>query len=77
MTYQEIASQIVRLPLDQRLQLLEMLTHSLRSDLAGLAEPSNGDAPKLTRGMLKPEGPMPTDEELDEAYVDHLIEKYL
>lgn len=77
MTYQEIASQVVHLPVDQRLHLLETLTRSLRVDLGIAPKTPNGDAPKLTRGMIKLEGSLPTDEELETAYVDYLIEKYL
>jgi hypothetical protein len=29
------------------------------------------------RGALKPEGPLPTDAELKDAYTDHLGEKHL
>ncbi len=32
---------------------------------------------KLVRGMLKPDGQMPTDEDLKQDYTDYLIRKYL
>ena len=33
-------------------------------------------APSLRRGMLKPDGASPTDQELLDGYMDYLIEKY-
>ena len=33
-------------------------------------------APSLRRGMLKPDGPPATDQELLDGYTDYLIEKY-
>ena len=33
-------------------------------------------APSLRRGMLKPDGPPPTDQELLDGYTDYLIERY-
>ncbi|HVU13104.1 MAG TPA: hypothetical protein VHD90_17620, partial [Phototrophicaceae bacterium] len=33
MTVQELSEQLVRLPLDERLELLEVLTHSIRETL--------------------------------------------
>ena len=74
MTYQELVAEITRLPQEERLGLLEVLTQSLREELA----PPGGHGPSLhrVRGMLKPDGPLPTDEELSDAYTRHLIEKY-
>ena len=77
MTYREMAVEIERLPLNEQLALLEALTRSLRKVLTQSGTKEPGKSPKLTRGMLKPDGPMPTDEELKQDYTDYLIRKYL
>jgi hypothetical protein len=66
MTYQELLTEIKDLPLDERLALPEALTHSLRDELrpAGHARSSASQV----RGMLKPDGPLPTDAEITDAY---------
>ena len=70
MTLQEI------LPAAQRLVLLEALTRSVREDLTPLPQ-AEAVAPFVTlRGALKPDGPMPTDEELEADYVEYLTRKY-
>lgn len=74
MTYQELVKTIQTLPLEERLSLLEVLTSSLRADF-----PGKGVRPASlaeVRGMLKVEGPAPTDEEIENGYTDYLIEKY-
>jgi hypothetical protein len=76
MTYLEIASQVARLSLKERLLLLESLAHSVRQDLTAPVERQTGSSLSRVFGLLTPEGPMPTDEELKEGYVDYLIEKY-
>lgn len=77
MTYREIAAEFKQLPIDERLLLLEELTRSLRMDMATTMKQQRSRAPRLWRGMLKPSGPMPTDQELKDAYEDYLVEKYL
>ena len=77
MTYREITEEFKQLPIDERLLLLEELMRSLRVDLVKTKKQRKRGAPKLWRGMLKPSGPMPADRELEDAYVDYLVEKYL
>jgi hypothetical protein len=72
-----MAVEIERLPLNEQLALLEALTRALRKTLTQSGTKEPGRAPKLVRGMLKPDGPMPTDEELKQDYTDYLIKKYL
>ncbi len=76
MTYMEIVSQVARLPLKERLLLLESLAHSVREDLTSPVERQTDSSLSRVLGLLTPEGPMPTDDELKEGYVDYLIEKY-
>ncbi|HZQ09558.1 MAG TPA: hypothetical protein VFD70_23475 [Anaerolineae bacterium] len=62
--------EIRQLPLLTRLALVEIIAESVRQELANL--PSS----VLTMGMLRPEGRLPTDQELEEDYINYLIEKY-
>lgn len=77
MTYRDIAAEFKQLPINERLLLLEELVRSLRRDVAATMKLQTRAAPKLWRGMLKPIGPMPSDQELEDAYVEYLAEKYL
>ena len=74
MTYQELVQTIQTLPLAERLSLLEVLAQSLQADIQ--TENVRTSSLARVRGMLKPDGPAPSDRELKEAYTDHLIEKY-
>lgn len=74
MTYQELVTTIKKLPPEQRLSLLELLVESLRADIpTQVARPSSL---ARIRGMLKVNGPIPSDEALAEDYTNYLIEKY-
>ena len=77
MTYHDMAVEIERLPLNEQLALLEVLTRSLRKTLTQSDAKKSGKSLKLVCGMRKPDGPMPTDEELKEDYTNYLIRKYL
>ena len=73
-TYQELVKTIQGLPLSERLSLLEVLTHSLQTDIQYV----HGQKSSLTRirGMLKVNGPALTDAEIEDDYTNYLIEKY-
>ena len=77
MTYHEMVVEIERLPLNEQLALLEALTRALRKTLTQSDKKEPVQSLVLVRGMLKPDGPMPTDEELKQDYTDYLIKKYL
>jgi hypothetical protein len=76
---EELISEIKRHSLDERVLLLEALSKSAREDLV----PNKGQAVSRKsrilelQGLLKPDGPEPTDEQIKEAHTDYLIEKYL
>ena len=74
MTYQELLTEIGQLPLDERLALLEALTHSLRAELRPTTR--GGSSVVRVRGLLKPAGPLPTDVDFKADYTRYLIEKY-
>ena len=92
MTQEELIQQIERLPLEQKIGLIEAISRSLREELAQSkegapdgetetkqAEVSEQDGVPISqqlRGILKFEGEPPTDEEVKDAYADYLLEKY-
>jgi predicted nuclease of restriction endonuclease-like RecB superfamily len=74
MTYKELVAEVSRLSLEEQQALLQELSHIIG---AAKASRERGAAPaEAVRGMLKREGPAPTDEELKEEYTQYLIEKY-
>ncbi|MEW6211691.1 MAG: hypothetical protein AB1631_25250 [Acidobacteriota bacterium] len=74
MTVQEMKIQIRLLSFEERLELLEFLTHALRDQYRPASR--KGSSLARVRGILKTEEPTPTDEELADAYTNHLMEKY-
>ncbi len=76
MTYIAIVSEIARMPLNEQLMLLETITRLARTKTVSTTKPKKISPIKLTRGMLKPNGAIPTNEELKEDYVNDLIKKY-
>jgi hypothetical protein len=73
-TFQELLTEINSLPLEERLILLEALTRGLRAELS--LQPQAIAPVETVRGRLKPTEPMPTDEDVKDAYARYLIEKY-
>jgi hypothetical protein len=74
MSVQEMLAQIPSLSFEERVQLIESLARSLRESRTPL--PRRGVPASEVRGMIKPDGPIPTDEEIKEDYVNYLMEKY-
>ena len=74
MTREEIVKEARQLPVAEREAVVEELTRSIREEIQ----------PRQTRvsivdqlyGIAKPDGPMPSDEELKEDYIRYLTEKY-
>jgi hypothetical protein len=79
MVYREIVAEAKQLPLDEQLQLIEELTRAIRRATVPSMPIEREDVIpfRLLRGALRPAGPLPADRELTDAYVDHLVEKYL
>ncbi len=80
MTRQQFDEEIKQLSVSERLALIEAISRSLREDLEAKAD-AGEQAQKLAavrrlRGALKPEGKLPSDEEVKESYTDYLAEKY-
>ena len=74
MTYHDLATQIRRLPLQQRLELIEVLTRSLKDELELTNSPRS--SLERIRGIAKPDGETPTDSEINDGYTDYLVKKY-
>jgi hypothetical protein len=73
MTYSQIVEEVQQLPDQQRLALLQVLIQSFH-------KPDTKDEPVIPflqlRGVLKPDGAIPTDEEIKQEYMDYLEEKH-
>ena len=72
MSTQELLIQIQKLPLEERLALLDAITRGVQEEL----RPRKRIPVEEIRGIARPDGPMPTDEELKEDYTRYLAEKY-
>jgi hypothetical protein len=79
MVYREIVSEVKRLPLHEQLLLVEELLRDMRQTAQPPARSKRRRIVpfKQLRGALKPDGSLPTDAELRDAYTEHLLEKYL
>ena len=78
MGYHEVVSAAKRLPLDEQLLLVEELLRAMRQTAAKPVHSKRQRTRPFTqlRGALKPEGPPPTDSEMEDGYVKYLMEKY-
>jgi hypothetical protein len=83
MTYQEIVKRARQLPSNERWLVVNELLHSLQTEIIKSVTPdqaatSTDDefSAAHMRGILKPTGPIPTDEEVKQDYINYLSEKY-
>jgi len=74
MTQEELIKEIKQLPLDRQREILDVITRSV-GEQAKPPEDRSSIVIRL-RGIAKPDGPIPPDEELKEDYVRYLEEKY-
>jgi hypothetical protein len=74
MTHEELIKEIKELPLNGRLMVLDAISQSVREE----EQPSESRLSVVDKlwGIGKPEGPLPSDEELKEDYIRYLTEKY-
>ena len=87
MTYTEVMAQVRQLSPAERIMLVEAIMRWMREEFDQLETRDRAEGRRkrlqaippaeLVRGMLKPEGPSPTDEEIREDYTNYLIRKYL
>ncbi len=79
MVYRDIVSEAKQLPLEEQLRLVEELLRAIRESAA---RPLQGgrEAPipfTELRGALKRGQALPSDADMEDAYVRHLMDKYL
>jgi len=71
MEFNSLVLEIKQLPVMKRLVLIEIIAESVRQELG-----ASSVSPRLGMGMLRPEGVVPTDEELKHDYINYLDDKY-
>lgn len=74
MTQKQLLEEIRQLPLEEKMELLEAISRSVREELRPRARKES--AVRRLRGIAKPDGPPPSDEEIKEDYTRYLTEKY-
>ena len=74
MTREEIVKEARQLPIAEREAVVEEITRSIREEIQPV-ETRLSIVDQLY-GIAKPDGPMPSDEELKEDYIRYLTEKY-
>jgi hypothetical protein len=74
MTREEIVKEIVQLPVAEREAMVEEIRRSIRENLQ--PEETRVSIVDQLYGIARPDGPMPSDEELKEDYIRYLAEKY-
>ena len=74
MTQEELIKEIKQLPVKERIAVRDAISQSLQEETL----PRDARVSILDRlyGIAKPDGPMPSDEELKEDYIRYLTEKY-
>jgi hypothetical protein len=75
MTYREIVAEIERLPEVEQQALLLWLVKRARIETR--RDHRSGPPASALRGIARPTGKMPTDEEIRDDYTNYLMEKYL
>lgn len=76
MIYQDLVTEIEKLPLEKQLSLMEILARRISYRVVKPTAPAN--SLERVRGLLKPAPgeAVPTDAELANDYTDYLIRKY-
>jgi hypothetical protein len=74
MTQEDLIKEISQLPIEQQVEILEAISRSVREKIQPREDKKSLGSRLL--GIAKPEGPLPSDEELKEDYVRYLEEKY-
>jgi hypothetical protein len=74
MTQEQLINEIRRLPLERRVELLELISRSVREEMRPRGERES--LVERLRGIIKFDGEPPSDEELKDMRADYLLEKY-
>lgn len=75
MSWQELRKEAIQLSVSDRLLLIETIARSLSEELRPRQPIPEGTLTGL-RGLLKKDGPPPTDEEVEAMLAERLEEKY-
>jgi hypothetical protein len=73
-THEEIIKEIKQLPVEERIAVIDEIAQSVQEETQS-REARVSIVDKLY-GIAKPNGTMPSDEELKEDYIRYLAEKY-
>ncbi|MCT7956210.1 hypothetical protein [Laspinema palackyanum] len=76
MDWQELRKEAYNLSVSDRLALVEAIVRSVHEEIRPRSPVPPGTITRL-RGILKTEGPPPTDEEIEAIKEERLREKYL
>jgi hypothetical protein len=91
LTFDELVNEVTRLGLPERLSLLEVLAKSVRDEVIpslvsketrelengqNFSSPGKKIPVEQIYGMLKPDGPMPSDQDVEDIRYQYLAEKY-
>ncbi len=83
MSYQEILAELKTLSVSEQLSLIQKLVELVKDDLVVsdkkdevITANDRASAIERLRGVIKPEGPMLTDEDADRLRLEYLQEKY-
>jgi len=74
MTHEELIKEIKQLPVEERIAVIDEISQSVQEETE-----SRGARVSIVDklyGIAKPDGPVPSDEELKEDYIRYLTEKY-
>lgn len=74
MTPEQLIDEIRRLPIERRVELLELISRSVREEIQPRGEHTS--FVERLRGIAKFDGEPPTDAEIKEDYARYLTEKY-
>jgi hypothetical protein len=86
MTYAEVVTQVRQLSPAERILLVETIMRWMREEFTQLEIQDRAEARRrrlqaippasALRGIAKPKGPMPTDQEIKDDYINYLERKY-
>ncbi len=75
MLLQELKEQVFKLSPSDRLALVSAIIESLQD--TPISQPERSDAIRRMRGLLRTDGPAPTDEEVATMLQERRVDKYL
>ena len=74
MTHEELIKEIKQLPVEERIAVIDEISQSVQEETQ--SRQARVSIVDKLYGIAKPDGPIPSDEELKEDYIRYLTEKY-